>query len=72
VPLLLTFEVNPDLVFIMREGYHILDLFSDVGGLMGILMAILGVLVSALDYNYFDNYLVSKLFKLEGKSSVQP
>ena len=32
----LTFEINPNLRIIKREGYTILDLFSDIGGLYGI------------------------------------
>ena len=67
VPLTVTFEVNLNLKLITREGYYFLDLMSDVGGLFGILFPAITIILSFTNYNYLDNYLSSKLFKLESE-----
>lgn len=57
--------MNMDLGLIERTGYTVLDILSDVGGLQGILISGISLIISALNYNYLDNYLVSNLFKYE-------
>lgn len=61
----MTIEVNSDTIEFKRQGYTILDLFSDIGGIQSLLYQALAFLVSVWNYNMFDNYMVSKLYKLE-------
>ena len=60
-------ETNLDQLFIQREGYTILDLLSDVGGLSGIGIWILDILTKILNYDYMNSYMTSKLFKLKNR-----
>ena len=61
----ITFELDLDRKFIMRKCYSILDLLSEVGGMLGILMVFLSSVVSCFNFNNFDNYMVSRLFKIK-------
>ena len=63
----ITFELDLDRKFIMRKCYSFLDLLSEVGGMIGILMVIFSSVVSCFNFNNFDNYLVSRLFKIRKK-----
>ena len=53
----------------MRKCYNILDLLSEVGGMIGILLVLFSSVVSCFNYNNFDNYMVSRLFKIKKKDS---
>ena len=53
----------------MRKCYNILDLLSEVGGMIGILLVLFSSVVSCFNYNNFDNYMVSRLFKIKKKYS---
>ena len=53
-----------DLIIIERNGYTIVDLFSDIGGIQSFLSSIIGIFLSFWNHNYLDNYLVSKLFNV--------
>ena len=48
-----------------RQVYSFLELLSDIGGLNGILVTIFFIIVSAWNYVAFDNYMVSRLFKIK-------
>ena len=48
---------------IERNGYTLLDLLSDVGGLQGILISGISLTLSLANYNHLDNFLVFKLFR---------
>lgn len=72
VPLYILVEMKPDLLEIERTGYTILDLFSDVGGIAGLLYSGSSILLSFLNHNYFDNYMVSKLFLLGNSHNEDP
>ena len=61
----ITFELDLDRKFIMRKCYNILDLLSEVGGMIGILLVFFSSVVSCFNYNNFDNYMVSRLFKVK-------
>ena len=61
----ITLEMNLDMVQIARQGYTILDVLSDVGGLQGLLLSICMALLVVWNYNNFDNYLASRLYKIE-------
>lgn len=45
-----------------RDGYTILDLLSDVGGLEVILISGISLLLRALNHNFLDNFLISQLY----------
>ena len=60
----ITFERNLDLLVIARAGYTVLDLISDIGGILGILMSAAGTFLFAWGYNSFDNYMVTKLYRV--------
>ena len=63
----LTIEMNMNLTLIQRNGYTVLDLMSDVGGILGILSTGITYFLAFWNYNYFENYLITRLFKLERK-----
>jgi len=60
----ITIEMNKNLAVIQRNGYTIFDLMSDIGGVQGILLSGTAVLIGFFNYNHFDTYMASKLFKL--------
>ena len=60
-----TFEMDFDMWYIERNKYTVFDLLSDVGGLLGILTAISSIMISIWNYQNFDNFMVSRLFKIE-------
>ena len=54
-----------DRVLIERNGYTIFDLLSDLGGLQGILISGISLLLSILNFNHLNGFLVSQLFKAD-------
>ena len=65
------FEMNLDKVTMARTGYTFLDVLSDVGGINGLFISFFAVIVGFMNYNHFENYLVSRLFMVRG-SEDQP
>ena len=63
----ITIEMNLDQEVIARTGYTFLDYLSDIGGIMGILFSGVAYLMGAWNFNNFDNYMVTRLYKLEKK-----
>ena len=61
----ITFELDLNRKFILRKCYSFLDLLSDMGGIVGILMGFFSSVVSCFNFNNFDNYMVSRLFKFK-------
>ena len=57
-------EMDLDVMQYERQVYTVLDMLSDVGGLTGILMTVLGTFVATWNHNSFDNFMVSRLFKI--------
>lgn len=55
-------QMDSNLTVIERSGYVLLDFLSDVGGLLEILIRGLTVILSVWNFNYLNDYLVSKLF----------
>ena len=49
----------------MRKCYSFLDLLSDIGGMIGVLMGFFSSVVGIFNFNNFDNYMVSRLFKVK-------
>ena len=52
-----------DLILIERNGYSILDLLSDIGGLQRALFSGVTIFLSIVNHNQLNDYLASKLFK---------
>ena len=55
--------MNMDLTVIQRDGYTVLDILSDVGGLQSVLISAFAILLSVWNHNYLNSYLVSKLYR---------
>ena len=66
----ITIERNLDLTTVDRDGYTVLDLISDIGGIQGILFSAVAVIMSFWNYNFLDNFLVSKLYRIKYRSSA--
>ena len=63
----ITVEMNFSEKLISRAGYTFLDYLSDIGGMQGLLISGVSYFVSFWNYNYFDNYMVTRLFKIKKK-----
>ena len=48
-----------------RQVLTIFDMLSDIGGLTGIIATVFGILNAAWNFNAFDNFMVSRLFKIK-------
>ena len=64
-------EMNHDVIDIKRQNYDILQLLSDIGGLLGLLVSGFGFLLSIWNYNMLDNNMVRYLYKLERPSETE-
>ena len=53
------------MVRISRDGYTYLDWISDIGGIQGILISAIAIVISFWNYNYLDNTLASKLYRVK-------
>ena len=58
-----TFELDQNFVVTDRQVYSVLDWLGDIGGLETALMLILGYMNSFVNYEAFEDFLVSKLFR---------
>jgi len=54
----ITIERSLDLSIIQRQGYTTFDLISDIGGMQSILVCFTAFVLSVLNYNIAENYLV--------------
>ena len=61
----LTVERDLSLRVLSRNIYTGFDFLSDIGGLQGMLAGFLGFFVGLWNYNYFDNVMVSKLYRMK-------
>ena len=59
-----TIQVNLDQKIISRDGYTFLDFLSDIGGIQGMLISGVAYCLAMWNYNYFDNFMVTRLYKL--------
>lgn len=59
-----TVEMNLNQVVTAREGYNLLDLLSDVGGMQGLLISGCAFWLGIWNYHFLDNFLVTKLYRL--------
>ena len=60
----LTIEMNMNQTTMARSVYNTLDVLSDVGGIQGIVMSGIGLFLGIWNYNNFDNYMASHLYKI--------
>lgn len=60
----ITFEMDLNLKVVARDGYTILDWISDIGGIQGILISAIAIIIGYWNYNFFDNFMVSKLYRI--------
>ena len=51
-------------IYYERKIYTVFDTLSEVGGLYGIIVVFFQSVVSLWNYNSFDNYMISRLFKI--------
>ena len=68
----ITVEMNLDEFVIARDGYTFLDYLSDIGGMQGLLISGVAYFLAFWNHNYFDNYMVTRLFKIEKKNEQSP
>ena len=61
-------ERNLDLTKVERRVTTLSDLMSDVGGFFGLLVMFGRVFSRIWNFNSFDNYLVSRLYKVMKRS----
>ena len=59
-----TIERNLDIMHYERSVYTMLELISDVGGFNGALILLLALLSQIWNFNNFDNFMVTRLFKI--------
>ena len=65
VHLMLTIEVDLSLLVYERTIYTMFEMLSDVGGLSGIFMSIFSVFIAVWNFNTLDNFMVSRLYKVQ-------
>ena len=63
--IMVTVEMDPNLMMYERSVYTFFDLLSDLGGLNGILMTFAGIFIAELNYNKFENKMVKRLFRIK-------
>ena len=61
----LSVEMQMDTIEYKRMGYHLLDFISDIGGVQSLMFSMFAFMISVWNYNMIDNYMVSRLYKLE-------
>ena len=58
-------EMNLDRTVLEYQDTNILDVVSNIGGFLFIFLGLIGILLSIWNYNNFDNYLASHLYKVK-------
>ena len=65
-------EMSMDLKVVIRSTYSVLDFISDVGGVQSILISVFASLLSCSNYKHADNFMASKLFRIEKDEQELP
>ena len=65
VQLDITIEMDLDLHIVSRDGYTVLDLFSDIGGIQGMLISFFALMLGYWNKNHEDNFLTQQLYKAQ-------
>ena len=63
------FELSDDLTLIERNHYTYLDVAADAGGLYTIVATLCSAILSVINYNNFNKYLIDKIDSLNTESS---
>ena len=58
-------DLDANLIVVQRDGYTILDILADVGGIQGLLISAICLFLNFWNYNHLENYLAIKLFKFD-------
>ena len=62
-----------DQVVVARAGYTFLDYLSDIGGMQGMLISGVAYFLVFWNFNYFDDWMITRLYKMKkSKSEVDP
>ena len=64
VQLAITIEMNLNERVVARDGYKLLDYFSDIGGIQGLLISGGAYLLAIWNHNNLDNFLLTRLYRL--------
>ena len=59
-----------DLYKVTREAAEVTGFISDVGGFMASIASLMAYLFSIFNYQYFESYMISKLYKKVEKSEA--
>ena len=63
--MILSYELDLDMVVINRDTYTSLNWLGDIGGLGEAILIIFGFMTALFNYNTFEDYLVRKLYRRE-------
>ena len=58
----ISFELSLDLLIVLRDGYTIIDIISDLGGINAVCMVVFPMIINVFKGQSLDKYLVSKLY----------
>ena len=58
----ISFELSLDLLIVLRDGYTIIDIISDLGGINAVCMVVFPMIINLFKGQSLDKYLVSKLY----------
>ena len=62
----MSFQINFDVIKLQRDGYTLIDMMSDIGGMESILISGISLFLSLWNYKQFDSHMASNLYKLVG------
>ena len=62
--------MSMDQRMVTRVGYTILDVLSDIGGILSVLISGFAIPLSFWNHNYFDYALVALFFKLKSNEKT--
>ena len=65
-----SFMRDLDLHKVQREAAEVTGFISTVGGFMGAMASLMTYLFSIFNYQYFESYMISKLYKKVEKSEA--
>jgi len=68
----ISFELDQDLRVVERSIVNIMDVISDIGGFVEIMTITGSIFLSIFNYQKFNSYLVSKLFKRASLDGEEP
>ena len=61
-------EMSLSINKVSRSVYTMFDMLSDIGGLLGILVSVFAIMAGIWNYLAYDNFLVSRLFRVRRQS----